>query len=88
MGNYSINFQKVTHPNGVVIQWDGIKAAKITLPDDYPKEVCGLCGNKDGIPDFDKYKMGAHVKSNGASCIKKAPDGNWGDMVCILILDE
>ncbi|ELT99812.1 hypothetical protein CAPTEDRAFT_226917 [Capitella teleta] len=57
----------ITLPNGVNVQYDGIKGVKINvdaLNSDTPR--CGLCGNNDGVYDDRDFLMGQNV--NGAYC--------------------
>ncbi|ELT98688.1 hypothetical protein CAPTEDRAFT_186245 [Capitella teleta] len=57
----------ITLPNGVNVQYDGIKGVKINLDALYPNtRRCGLCGNNDGVYDDRDFRMGANV--NGLYC--------------------
>ena len=39
--------------NGVIVQYDGNYKAKVTVPGEYRKLLCGLCGNFDGNSNND-----------------------------------
>ncbi|ELU14668.1 hypothetical protein CAPTEDRAFT_198760 [Capitella teleta] len=63
-----------TLPNGVNIQYDGIKGVKINndaLAPGTPR--CGLCGNDDGVYDDQDFLMGNNV--NGIKCKGLPADG-------------
>ncbi|ELT90926.1 hypothetical protein CAPTEDRAFT_190806 [Capitella teleta] len=49
-----------TMPNGINIQYDGIKAVKINI-DNYSGPSCGLCGNGDGIYDENDFQKGYNL---------------------------
>ncbi|ELU08306.1 hypothetical protein CAPTEDRAFT_195093 [Capitella teleta] len=66
-----------TLPNGINVQYDGIKGLKINV--DSLKEgtrICGLCGNNDGVFDNNDYKLGAHL--GGQSCENLPANGMEG----------
>jgi hypothetical protein len=60
--------QSVTLPNGVNVQYDGIKAVKLNADalDESEEHICGICGNNDGSYNGDDFLQGNNV--NGGWC--------------------
>jgi hypothetical protein len=69
--------------NGVNIQYDGIKAVKIDVPDSMSGGICGICGNKDGVLNGDDLKLGYNV--NGAWCQSLQSSGGFLTEVGVIL---
>ena len=79
----------MTLPNGVVIQWNGIKMVKIQVPPSQMNQVCGICGNFDGNNDNDgdgveegDLFQGFHNNPSYSDCHPKLASGPFGAPVC------
>ncbi|ELU00173.1 hypothetical protein CAPTEDRAFT_220804 [Capitella teleta] len=68
-----------TLPNGINVQYDGIKGVKINVDSfEGTPTTCGLCGNNDGILDGKDFALGGNV--NGAKCDGLPVDGSEREM--------
>ncbi|ELT99377.1 hypothetical protein CAPTEDRAFT_208033 [Capitella teleta] len=56
----------LTFPNGVNVQYDGVKVVKINMDEAVTGATCGLCGNNDGVYDSRDLAQGYNV--NGKIC--------------------
>ncbi|ELU00190.1 hypothetical protein CAPTEDRAFT_191508 [Capitella teleta] len=60
---------EVTFTNGFKILWDGVRQFKIIAPEKPDFNICGLCGNNDGVrPDT---KTGTHNNHHESRCTTK-----------------
>jgi hypothetical protein len=73
-------------PNGIYLQWDGVKALSITVPFEFRGSLCGICGRIDD-PQMYIGPFDVTHKDDSYGCTTKAASKLIQDTVEQPVLD-
>ena len=62
----------------MAVVWDGVKRVEIRMRKERTGELCGICGNFDGVHNEDDYMMGFNTERENICPNKAVPDSSKG----------